>query len=222
MFKKNKKNKYNSGVTLIELITVITIFLILTAVIIADNSKLKTSATLQNLADDIALSVRKVQSLAVGVRGLNSGGGNVFDSGYGVHFSLDSNTAYTHLGSPKDFILFMDTTNNNIYDENPNNSDCGNPETGENECIEVLSIKSSDKISAVNLMINGKLESKTSGTLDIVFKRPKLEPSFCYMDSSSSYDLSVGISYIEIVIQNDKTLSTKIITVYSTGQIAIS
>jgi prepilin-type N-terminal cleavage/methylation domain-containing protein len=217
MFKKNKKNKNNSGVTLIELITVITIFLILTAVVIADNSKLKTSATLQNLADDIALSVRKAQSLAVGVRGL----GISFESGYGVHFSLDpqgSNGVYS--GSNKNFILFRDINTSNYYGtyDYDGEDSCANLNMN-NECIESLSIKTGDKISEIK--ING--DTRTSGSIDIYFKRPKLEPTFCYSSNptESPCEESSDISYVEIVIQNEKTLAERKITIYKSGQIAV-
>ena len=61
MSKNKNKMKYNSGITIIELLVVISIFIIISGITIFNYSKFKSTATLQNLADDIALSVRRVQ-----------------------------------------------------------------------------------------------------------------------------------------------------------------
>lgn len=124
IFKISKKDKkYNSGVTLLELIVVISIFMILTAIGIFDYNKFKSSISTQNLADDIALSIRKAQNLAVGVSNVS----NSYQNKYGVYFSK---------GDPTQFIIFTeDIPDNGQYDDG--------------EAIETLIIKNGDKISAI-------------------------------------------------------------------------
>lgn len=103
MFNKNKK--YNKGVTLLELMVVVSIILILTAVSIADYGQFKSSIALQNLSDDIALSIRKAQGLAIGVEKAN----NSFNRIYGIQFNTTSS---------KDFYIFSEDkdSGNKIYD----------------------------------------------------------------------------------------------------------
>jgi prepilin-type N-terminal cleavage/methylation domain-containing protein len=164
MLKKIYKNKYNSGVTLLELLIVISIFLIITTTIIFNNGKLNSSFTTQNLADDIALSVRKAQGYAIGVRKV----GDSFESGYGIHFTttgFDENEK--HFGSNKSFILFadLDDFKKYNYDDSVN---CISP-TKDNECFESLSVKTPDSIS--NLYYNNDdIEISSEGSLDIIFK----------------------------------------------------
>ena len=61
MFKRLNKNKYNRGMTLVELIVVLAIFMIILGLTIFDYSSFKSTTTIQNLADDIALTIRKAQ-----------------------------------------------------------------------------------------------------------------------------------------------------------------
>jgi prepilin-type N-terminal cleavage/methylation domain-containing protein len=96
---KNKK----AGVTLIELMVVISIFAIISATVIVDYRSFSSSISTQNLADDIALSIRKAQGYAIGVRGYN----NIFN-GYGIHFALDiKDVEGPYYCSSKLFILFL-------------------------------------------------------------------------------------------------------------------
>ena len=132
MLKSFHKSKHNSGpastqggTTLIELLVVIAIILILTGISIFNYRKFNSYLSIQNLADDIALTVRKAQGFAIGVRGSNA----TFTQGYGIHFSRVSTGS-----SNKSFILFVDG-GNNTYDDG--------------ESIEILSIKSNDQISDI-------------------------------------------------------------------------
>lgn len=200
-------HKNNKGFTLIELIVVISIFAILSSIMVFNYGSFKSSLSIQNLADDIALSVRKAQGYAIGVHGY--GISNSFDSGYGVHFSTAESTAGSvsgNVGSNKSFILFANINNDKEYDSSPS---CGDP-TSSTECLEVLSITSADEIKEI------LLGSTSVATLDIMFKRPNPEPKF-YVNGS--YDAS--ISSVKIKISNDNGIS-KIITISNVGQISVS
>jgi len=237
MFKYFYKNKYNSGVTLVELMVVIVIFVIISGVVIFNYGQFRSSSSIQNLADDIALSIRKAQSYAIGVRG----SGSIFDIGYGVHFTLNSETEFFY-GSNKLFILFADVEKNDTYDYN-GKSECEEP-TKKNECLEALSITSADKISAI-ILYDGENKVVLDGkdTVDIVFNRPNPEPIFCYRKDSSGggtpIDKGKGkgkggvtvssscsqtvFSHIGITISNISDSSVfKTITIWNNGQISVS
>ena len=89
---KNKQKKSNSGFTLIELVVVMGIMGVMSSIILYNYAGFKSTASLDNLSQDIALSVREAQISAMGVKGLNIGMAQQFP-GYGVHFKLSSLTA---------------------------------------------------------------------------------------------------------------------------------
>jgi len=192
------KNKYNSGLTLIELLVVISIFAIITSIVIFNYGKFNSSSSLQNLADDIALTVRKAQGYAVGVRGL----ADKFNYGYGIHFTKGSSS----------FILFTDIGNSPGYNEV---GGCGAPEAG-NECLEILNIISADQIDSISL--NDSSGSSEEDNVDIVFKRPNSEPTFCYDNSCDN-----PVSSVKIRISNTNNPDVyKFVTIFNNGQISVS
>ena len=221
MSKNKNKMKYNSGITIIELLVVISIFIIISGITIFNYSKFKSTATLQNLADDIALSVRRVQGYAIGVKGYN----DAFGYSYGIHFTADPGLASQYSGSSRSFILFIDIDGDGKYDAG---SSCGTP-TGESECLEVLSVTNTNEVSEIHIVENGNdMTIDKKDTLDILFKRPNPEPNlFCYGDSSNDMNscdpISVEISYIKIRVSNPNSYNTyKDVIVNSNGQISVS
>lgn len=221
--KKNKKN--NRGVTMIELTVVLLIFIIISGMTIFNYSKFNTSMSTQNLADDVALSVRRAQGYAIGVRGASS---SIFNSGYGVHFTSKGYSAGSeYRGSEKSFVLFADISANNLYNYNTYNG-CGSPESTD-ECIEILNILSSDKISSVYINYGtGTQELVPSiGSVDIVFKRPNPEPVFCFRndDARTTCDKTGSqISNARINITNTYNGQTtnRSVTITNNGQISVT
>lgn len=216
MFKIFSIKKYNSGVTLVELIVVIFIFVLMSGVILFNYDKFRSQTSLQNLADDIALSVRKAQSYAIGVRGTNTS----FEYSYGIHFTANASSDL-YEGSNKSFILFTNIADNKQYDYNGAEI-CGSP-TLTNECLEMFSINSTDLISEIyiNDEVNPKLNLGIEGTLDIFFKRPNPEPEFCInLGSGCTND---NISYVRIRISNvSDPNSFKEVIIWNNGQISVS
>ena len=95
------------GFTLIELLVVTAIIVIVTSLVLINNNRFGGAVLLQNLAYDMALSVREAQVYGISV--LSFGG--EFDFGYGMHFDTNSQT----------YILFADAlVQNGLYD-------CPNP-----------------------------------------------------------------------------------------------
>jgi prepilin-type N-terminal cleavage/methylation domain-containing protein len=218
-FFKNKDNKkttqsnHSRGVTLIELLVVISIFMVISSITIFSYGKFNSSLSIQNLADDIALSVRRAQGYAIGVRGLN----DIFDHGYGVHFTANPSSSI-YAGSNKSFILFTDIDDNSRYDNST--SICGVPVTGD-ECLELLSIISTDNI--LEIYINDSTLISETSTIDVLFNRPNPEPIFCYRIGGSGSCDTNSISGIKIKIATDADpLIYKIITISNNGQISVS
>jgi type II secretory pathway pseudopilin PulG len=214
MFKIFVKNKYNSGLTIIELLVVVSIFVIVTGLSIFNYNNFNSSVSTQNLADDIALSIRKAQGYAIGVQGI----GNTFNSGYGIHFSSNINKTSPYASSKESFVLFMDINDNKSYDYKEGiDGKCGEPEYG-NECIEVLDIKSNDEIKDIYINdLNNPISNEE--VVNILFKRPDPEPHF-YNKFGTTLD-SASIIKIKVINLNDPLNIYKIISISNTGQISV-
>lgn len=216
MFYSKKLSKNNKGMTVIELVMAVAIFTLVSSITIFDYGSLRSSFSIQSLANDIALSIRKAQSYAIGASGISSS----FSYGYGVHFSLD--TAPTESsGGERAFAIFSDIYSNKKYDYQ-NGVSCGSLIDSDNECIEMLNITSSDRV--VGFYVNGVLEeTNPNSTLDIVFVRPNPDAYFCltYDNLDSPYcDKDAEVNHVGVVISSGN--KTKIITVWNTGQISIN
>lgn len=229
MFKNFHKNKYNKGptrnalqrkaggVTIIELLVVISIFMVISSITVFSYGKFNSSLSIQNLSDDIALSVRRAQGYAIGVRSAN----NAFDIGYGIHLTANPNTSDLANGSSKSFVLFADVAGgiNKVY--NHATSGCPATPTASNECLEILSIKSADKISEIYYNDTNLIAPTSS--IDLLFKRPSPEPTFCYRVGGGNSCDSTSISNIKIRISSDADPSVyKIVTISNNGQISVS
>jgi type II secretory pathway pseudopilin PulG len=215
--------------TLIELLVVVVIFMVITSITIFNYGNFNSSVSIQNLADDIALSVRKAQGYAIGVRGAN----DLFNNGYGVHFTTNELVpGKEYMGSNKSFVLFADLPNTSLglpSDEKYEPSvtgKCGSPSEN-NECMEVLNIISADQISSITFSKDNNITTvPPTGTFDILFKRPNPEPNFCYRQNAgnTSCDSDKNITYVKIKISSIATPDSvfKIITISNNGQVSVS
>jgi prepilin-type N-terminal cleavage/methylation domain-containing protein len=91
-----------AGFTLIELLVVVGIIIALSALMLANINKFGGQSLLQNLAYDIALSIREAQVYGIAVQGAS---GN-FNAGYGMHFDMSHASTYN---------LFADTAQIGVY-----------------------------------------------------------------------------------------------------------
>ncbi|HJL55718.1 MAG: prepilin-type N-terminal cleavage/methylation domain-containing protein [Candidatus Pacebacteria bacterium] len=145
--KKNQK-----GFSLVELIVAVAIFLIITSIILVKHSEFSGTLLIENLAYDIALSVRKAQVFGLSVREFTAGS-NEFNVGYGVHFDSASNNTY---------IFFADRNRNEKYDDS-------------SEILEIFTLRKGNIVSEFcGTLSNGteKCSPSDISFLDIVFERP--------------------------------------------------
>jgi prepilin-type N-terminal cleavage/methylation domain-containing protein len=209
----------NKGLTLIELLVVISIFMIITSVAIFNYGNFSSTVSLQNLTDDIALSIRKAQSFAIGARAIKESNDAVdFNQRYGVHFSMNETLESPLAGSTKSFLMFSSL--NKEYVEST--SACGSVS---NECIELFDITSVDKIEGIKAYdgVGNLLTNSSTSSIDIVFTRPDPKANFCYKEFSNS-TCNTSVSRVDIIITNDKLdqeKRIKTISVQNTGQISI-
>lgn len=213
----HKKQPHKSkGMTLIELMVVLAIFVLVTGLTIFDYSQFRTSVSLQNLADDISLAIRRAQNYAIGVRNTNQ----QFYGTYGIHFATSPTTNFPLLGSSKSFALFADSNKDGVYTPGTATSCTFDPNVGTlNECIDLLTITSSDQIIAICPDNNG-ITCEAAGytntnKVSIFFTRPNPEAAI-YVNGSTTPSGAVTIK-----IQNTQSQSTKFITVTSTGQMSV-
>jgi prepilin-type N-terminal cleavage/methylation domain-containing protein len=182
------------GFSLIELLVVIGIFIVITSVILANNSKFNSSVLLGNMAYDIALSIREAQVYGLSTQVYS----NQFSVGYGIHFQ-GNNT----------YVLFADRNSppNKRYESatdgivqtytvgrgNVIKNYCGIKTDGTKEC--------SDNAAAIT-------------HLDIGFLRPNPDSTITG-DSASAYSSGT----ITVVGQSGET---RTISIQSTGQISVT
>jgi len=224
-FKKNfnLKKIYHTpnkdrGMTLVELIVVLAIFMIVAGLTIFDYGRFRSSVSLQNLGDDIALSIRRAQNYAIGVHSSQTA---IFSYGYGIHFSTATpNPLDIRAGSKKSFIIFNDLNSNKVYDYATSGSTLcttGIVVQADDECVDMLNITSSDIV--YQICPNGA-NCSTSSYADITFLRPNPDAYIC---TGSIGDVcSSQLSSVDIIIKNDQSGDTKTISVSSVGQISVN
>lgn len=145
----------HSGFTLIEMLVVIGIIVVISGIIFANNVRFGGVVQLQNLAYDIALSIRQAQVYGISVQRFQQS--TTFAAAYGVHFQASS---------PNTFVLFGDvnTPLNGIYD----------PGGAIPELVQSTSIQSGYTIAYLFVTPPGQAESATGTvtSLDITYRRP--------------------------------------------------
>ena len=131
------------------MMVVTAIFVVLTSVVLANNSRFGNVIILQNLTHDIALSVRESQVYGIAVRRYDpSSGPGIFSYGYGVHFAPGTT-----------FELFADVNANGKWDAG--------------ETVKQTTMSGGFTISDVCAPAGDCGKSR----VDVLFKRP--EPDAC-------------------------------------------
>lgn len=161
------------GFTLIELLVVTAILVIVSGMVLANHSRFGGKILLQNLAYDMALSVRQAQVYGISVRRTSAG---TFGAGYGAHFSTATQVERTS------YILFADSI---AVD--------GMLTSG--ETVQTYSIDRGFKVSKLCAPAGVSAASCTSvTTLDVLYKRP--EPD-AWISANGNSCVSVQANCIE-------------------------
>ncbi len=188
------------GFSLIELLVVTAIFVVISSVMLASHSRFGGQIVLENMAYDVALSVRHAQLYGIAVRRF---GTNDFDVAYGMYFA-----------SPTTYHLFADSLNGNGTYDCP---DPQNPTTC--ELVETTTIIGGHRISSICVRTTGGLSYVCGKSrLDVVFRRP--EPD-AYIRASTS-GVADGVLYeaAQIILTSPRA-QTKSIYIERTGQISV-
>jgi prepilin-type N-terminal cleavage/methylation domain-containing protein len=189
---------HKRGFTVIELIVVAAIVTIISALILANNTKYGARVLLQNLAYSIALSVRQAQVYGISV---HSAGANIFNVGQGIHFDSNASTYYT----------FADTSpTNGVYDSG--------------EEVKTMSIGNGFKVSTLCI---GSPVCANVTSINIIFIRPEpdawINPTGCLAanpPTTSSETCLTSSAAAQITVLSPKG-DTKKIIVSQNGQISV-
>ncbi len=138
-----KNQEYKAGFTLIEMVVTVAIFAIISTIVIVRNASFDNEVLLNNLAYDIALSVRQAQQFGVNVR-VSEG---QFDASYGIRFEDESDT----------YMMFTDLDEDNAYD-------------APGELIETFTL---GRGATIQTICDIEAEDCSLSTMDIVFRRPE-------------------------------------------------
>lgn len=195
--KRRKKEGTTKGFTLIELVVVTGILTLITGLVLTNNNKFGGAILLENLAYDIALSVREAQVYGISVR--QFGPGN-FEVGYGVHFDI---------ASPKTYSLFGDIDVSGLWD------------SGEEVSPSPYAIERGYFISKLCAPAGEDADTCTAiEQLDIVFKRPEPD-AFISADGASGVIYPNNLQESARIALESPRGDKKSVVVEVTGQISV-
>ncbi len=198
----------NKAFTIVELMVVIAIFLVITGVILFQSNSFDSTITASNLAQDVALTVRKANAYTLGFQ-VPQTTSSVDIKGYGVNFVA---------GTGDSFLLFGET---DPYDQYYTHTfGCG-VFSHTDECIEQTVIKTRDRIVSLGVDVSGSTILLSPGdSLSIIFTKPTGEVSFCVQSGGMG-----GCNYTLATVAHIKISSAQgriyTVNVWNNGQINV-
>lgn len=188
---------YTKGFSLVELLVVIAIFTLMTGFVAVKYGNFSRQMLVQNLAYDIALTIREAQSYGVSVSDIGQAGN--FNAAYGVSFDT---------ATPRNFSLFVDLNGNKRLDA----------AVTPPELIRQYRMTSDNRVYRLcHNPICDQTSSGATGTFaNVLFQRPSPVPII----SSGAY-AGGGAAYLEVRIANTDNSVRKKIVIRSSGQISV-
>lgn len=228
-----KHTSRQNGFTLVEMIVVLAIVGVISAVTMFNYGDFRQVIDTRNVAEEIALSIRKTQSYATSSKKLISNDSgydepNNYVRSYGVVFSATP-TVPADFGFPynKGFTLYAalpaDGTPTGAKYFFDSGGVCGGDTFAGislgTECLEYFSITSPVSIKKIEIYtLSGWSTLQQNDELSIIFNRPTPDAEVCYR-SGTGCTPGVSAGRITIASQNGKI--QKAITVWNTGQISV-
>jgi prepilin-type N-terminal cleavage/methylation domain-containing protein len=197
------------GFTLIELVVVTAIIALITGLILVSDSTFGGKILLENLAYDMALSIRQAQIYGISTQRFTQGSFNTFNTGYGVHFDMSDPTHY---------LTFADACT----------ASAGTPPDGlytvaGSSCVgESVGLTTIDRgFKIVKLCATkGGTEHCDKDTLDIVFVRPEPDAIISYDSKSCPQNQAKCQNRARIQIVSPRG-DTDSIVIEKNGQISV-
>lgn len=198
----NRPSLAHRGFTLIELLVVTGIIVVISGIVLANNNRFGGAVLLENLAYNVALSIRQAQVYGISVQRF---GQNTFSAGYGVHFDLSS---------PDTYVLYADAIQaNGLYD-------CPQPGTNNCEFVQTTNISSGYSIHDLCVTPISGVEACGISKVDVLFKRPEPDAWISSGGVSCTLDNSKCGQEARIVLSAPRGDQVNII-IQANGQISV-
>lgn len=184
------------------MLVVTAIIVVISAIILVNNNRFGGAILLENLAYNVALSVRQAQVYGISVQRF---GQNTFSAGYGVHFDISSPDSYT---------LFADAiASNGLYD-------CPQPGTNNCEFVQTTTISSGYRIHDLCATPASGAEQCGLSKVDILFRRPEPDAWISTSDFSCILDQGAcaGEARVVLISPRGDTIS---VVIQANGQISV-
>lgn len=157
---------------MVELLAVTAIIVVVSGVVLANNSQFGGVVILENLAYDVALSIRQAQVYGISVARF---GQDTFSAGYGISFNMSSPTTYA---------LYAD-----VY---PSAEGDGIFQPDQGELVQLSTFNQGYTIADICTTTSSGVETcGSSSRLDVLFKRP--EPDAWLSAGGDSCTLSTSV-----------------------------
>lgn len=193
-----QKKSFN-GFTLVEFIVIMAIFAVMVGVVLFNFTGFRSKITLDNLTQDISISIRQIQSSAGAA--LADPLTPTAEYARGIYFPMDG------ANYAKYFVLFEDVDGDGKY----NLAADGAP-------IDTINIQTSDAITAVWYGDTiDRAENQLHAPLGITFKRFKTDAKFA--DDPSDLTAAAGVVRIQVTSADGKMAN--FITVSKLGQVSV-
>lgn len=189
----------HQGFSLVEFIVIISIFAIMAGVALFNFGSFNSTVSLNNLAHDIALTIRQAQ--VYGISATEGGDVNTISQVRGVYFP------YLASNFDNRFVIFLDT------DPLTNTASVVTYDAGVDVDLDQVQITTQDFISDIAIGSDAQSASSCTSEVVIAFKRPDPQPLiFCGQTPGG---------FARITIQSPNNSNQKFVEVWPTGQIAV-